>query len=65
MTEHKTSKKLKNTRALCRGLEKLFKCRGILDNELVMAVFLCSSIFNAEPVAFPCCAKLRFCNPLL
>ena len=28
-------------------------------------VFFCSSLFNAEPVAFPCCAKLQFCNPLL
>ena len=60
MTEHKTSKKLKNPQTLCTGLEKLFKCRGILDSELVMAVFLCSSLFNAEPVAFPRCANLQF-----
>ena len=45
--------------------KKLFKYRGILDSELVMAVFFCSSLFNAEPVAFSCCAKLQFCNPLL
>lgn len=45
--------------------KKLFKYRGILDSELVMAVFFCSSLFNAQPVAFPCCAKLQFCNPLL
>lgn len=37
--------------------KSFFKCRGILDSELVMAVFFCSSLFNAEPVAFPRCAK--------
>lgn len=62
MTEHKTSNKLKNTHALCRGLEKLFKCREILDSALVMAVFFCSSLFNAEPVAFPRCAKSSVVN---
>lgn len=45
--------------------KKLFKYRESLDSELVMAVFFCSSLFNAEPIAFPCCAKLQFCNPLL
>ena len=25
-----------------------------------MAVFFCSSLFNAEPLAFPRCAKLQF-----
>ena len=60
MTEHVTNKKLKNTHALCKRLEKLFKCRGILENELVMAVFFCSSVFDNETVTFPRCAKLQF-----
>lgn len=59
MAEHKTSKKLKNTHALCMGLEKRFKCRGVLDNELVMAVFFCGSLFNAKALTFPRCAKLQ------
>ena len=60
MTEHMTSKKLKNTHVLCMGLEKRFKFRGVLDSELVMAVFFCGSLFNAKAVAFPRCAKLHF-----